>query len=222
MWWNDKKIRWYEYASSETSFHRQLASVIEKYIGRNESILELGCGLGYVSALLAEDGYHIKATDIDREAIEEAKRIHKQDIFSILNAEKLDEDTDILLLIYFGRLCENDNFQHYISHTRKRLIYVISEHRGQSSSLRKNNEEPERTMNFLKQIPAIKWQRIEFRARFDQPLLSLSDASAYISAMYGNENKEKYMDFIQNRDGRLWLPNDKHSSVFIIEKGGNQ
>ncbi len=220
MWWSEERIRWYERASNATGFHRALADVLEEHITKEESILELGCGLGYVSALLAMDGYAIKATDIDKRAIEEARRIHKLDIFSTLDAEKVEDEADVILLLYFGRISENDNLHHYLSHAHKRLIAVISEHRGQSKELRKNSEEPAKTENHLKRFDALRWERIAFNASFDQPLSSYDDAAAYIETMYGRERMAEYMRYVRNEDGRLYLPNEKHSSIFIIDKGG--
>ena len=63
VWWTDEKIAFYERASMYSSFHRDLASLIEEHIGKDDTIMELGAGLGHVTSILYNDGYTISAYD---------------------------------------------------------------------------------------------------------------------------------------------------------------
>ena len=77
-WWNERKIDWYERASLFSDFHTLLSREIEPLINKDETILEFGSGLGYVSEILAKDGYNISSYDIDEMVIERAKEIVEQ------------------------------------------------------------------------------------------------------------------------------------------------
>jgi 2-polyprenyl-3-methyl-5-hydroxy-6-metoxy-1,4-benzoquinol methylase len=66
---------WSEYESGETLFKnavrlRYLIWIIERYAPKNSEILEVGCGSGYTSILLADAGYNVTAIDIDDQLIE--------------------------------------------------------------------------------------------------------------------------------------------------------
>ncbi len=217
MWWDDERIKWYREAAERTVFHSSLASELETFLKKDERILEIGCGLGYVSEILKKHGYDIKATDIEEAAITEAERRSSLDIFSILDADTPLPCSDTLLMIFFGRIRENGNLERYLSNTG-RIIYVLSEHRGQSDTLRKKEGEPEDTIAFLDSIPDIRYQRYPFSADFSQYLESAEDALKYIRRMYGEEKEEEYMSFLQKKDDGMIFPNTKHTSIFIIEK----
>jgi 2-polyprenyl-3-methyl-5-hydroxy-6-metoxy-1,4-benzoquinol methylase len=65
---------WSEYESGETLFKnavrlRYLIWIIERYTPKNSEILEVGCGSGYTSILLADAGYNVTAIDIDDQLI---------------------------------------------------------------------------------------------------------------------------------------------------------
>ena len=217
MWWDEERIGWYDRAAEGTLFHRSLAGCLEKYISKDERILELGCGLGYVSELMHRDGYSIMATDNDPLAIENAVKRSALKIFSILDADGPIPETDTLLMIFFGRITEGNNLQRYLASAGK-IIYVISEHRGQSNELRKRPGEPESTIRFLESRGNVSYRHIPFEADFSQPLEDENDARRYIERMYGNEKSGEYMKFLKCTKNGLLLPNMKHASVFIITK----
>ncbi len=217
MWWDRERIDWYMRAASRTDFHRHLATAIENHLGKDERILELGCGLGYISRILADDGYAIKATDSNEEAILAAASMGHPGIFHPLDAEGPISESDALLMIFFGRLREEGGLRHYLERT-KRIVYVISEHRGQSDDLRKNGMEPEATMAYLGSLPDIAFTAEHFEADFHQPLKDRKEALRYIERMYGSGNAERYMAFLRDDGDGLLLPNHKHATVFTIER----
>ena len=204
-------------AASRTDFHRHLATAIENHLGKDERILELGCGLGYVSRIRADDGYAIKATDSDEEAILAAASMGHPGIFHPLDAEGPIPESDALLMIFFGRLREEGGLRRYLERT-KRIVYVISEHRGQSDDLRKSGMEPEATMAYLGSLPDIAFTAEHFEADFHQPLKDRKEALRYIERMYGSGNAERYMAFLMEDGDGLLLPNHKHATVFTIER----
>ena len=78
--------------------------ILEKYgIGRQQSLLEIGCGEGRDSRAVLDAGYALTATDISPEAISYCKRLLPQyaDHFSVLDclSQKLDERFDFIFAI---------------------------------------------------------------------------------------------------------------------------
>ena len=218
MWWDEERIIWYKRAAEKTEFHCLLASEIEKYLNPDDTVLELGCGLGYISEILAQDGFAITATDSDAKAINEAVKRSGLSIFHTLDAKSTLPPSDVLLMIFFGRIEEENSLDHYLNSTGK-LIYIISEHRGQSDGLRHKSGEPEKTTGYLSKRNDIMFRRIPFTADFSQPLRDMTDADRYLERMYGS-NAGKYRQFLQKTENGYTLPNRKHVSIFIIEKGG--
>ena len=220
MWWDEERIGWYRRAAEETGFHMALADAIEPFLPKAGRILELGCGLGYVAEILSRRGHMITATDIDGNAIRNARKRTGLDIYSTLDAEAPLPDSDAIIMLFFGRLAEKKDAMRYLEHTG-RIIYVISEHRGQSSRLRKSEGDPSRTMLSLDSEPRLKYTRYPFTADFDQPLASKEEAGRFISRMYGEERASAYMRYLRKDNEGYVLPNRKHASIFIIEhKGG--
>lgn len=219
MWWDEERIIWYRNAAADSAFHSTLTDEIKKHITKDEDILELGCGLGYVAELLYKQGYSIRATDNDKKAIEEAISRSGLDIYSVFDADSEIPETDTLLLIFFGNLPKN--LKRYLS-AAKKIIYVISEHRGQSDELRKKVGGVEKTEHCLKKN-RVDFSRIQLVDDFSQPLSTTDEAERYIEKMYGEERKEEYMKFLQKTDNGLIFPNKKHVSIFIINnKGGRK
>ena len=147
----------------------------------------------------------------------ELTRKYGQNIFSVMEAGNPLPCCDTLLMLFFGRLAEEDSLGRYMENAR-RLIYVISEHRGQSNDLRKKAGEPERTIAYLNGQGGIRFSHIQFEEDFSQPLSSREEAIRYITRMYGVENAGKYLRYLTRTDTGYMLPNRKHASIFIIEK----
>ena len=216
-WWDEERIRWYDAAASYSSFHRALADDIERLIGNGGKILELGCGLGYVSELLYADGYDIRATDIDKEAIRSASGRTGLPIYSVLDAEGDLPLSDILLMVYFGRIAEKDSIGRLLESTG-RIIYILSHHRGQDTDRRIRRSNVEATEEYLGN-KGIAYSRIDVIHDFPQPLADEDDALRFISRMYGEENADGYMAMLKAGRGYAYeLANRKISSIFDIRR----
>lgn len=216
-WWDDERIRWYDKAAVQTEFHSLLAKEIEKHISKEERILELGAGLGYVSEILMNDGYDLTASDNDENALAAAKkRTGFNDRFILLDSEKEEiPQIDTLLMIFFGHIKENGNLEKYLRSAGK-IIYIISEHRGQGEDSRRFRE-PDDTVSFLEKTPGITFSHHHFSAAFNQPLDNEEDAARFLKRMY-KDSADKYAKYIIHDNDGLLLPNEKHTSIFIIRR----
>ena len=135
-WWNSRKIEWYERASRFCDFQSLLTKEIESFITKDESIVEFGCGLGYISENLYNHGYDVTAYDIDQEVIERAKKRSGLDIYHTADYKESNVKRDVVLTVFFGRLWLHDNLSSLLSHGRKRLVSIHSLHIGQNDSLK--------------------------------------------------------------------------------------
>ena len=216
-WWDDERIRWYDKAATNSEFHSLLAKEIEKHISKEERILELGAGLGYVSEILIRDGYDLTASDNDENALNAVrKRTGLNDRFIHLDSENEEiPQVDTLLMIFFGRIRENGNLEKYLRSAEK-IIYIISEHRGQGDDSRRFRE-PDDTISFLKKTPGITFENHHFSADFNQPLDNEEDAARFLKRMY-RDYADKYAKYIKKDNDGLLLPNEKHTSIFIIRR----
>ncbi len=216
-WWDAERIGWYERAAASSSFHRLLAEDIEKIVPKGLKIVEQGCGLGYIAEILANDGYDITAEDIDGNAIRRATARSGLPIFRESDFSKELPRADAMLLIYFGRIAETDCIDRLLD-AAPLIIYTASHHRGQQTDRRIRKGNIEATIDYLEQ-KGLPYSRKVVTYDFSQPLLSLSDARRYIARMYGEENIDAYMPFLEKgRDYPFMLRNMKTSSIFTIRR----
>ena len=122
---------------------------------------------------------------------------------------------DTLLMIFFGRIKENGNLEKYLRSAGK-IIYIISEHRGQGEDSRRFRE-PDDTVSFLEKTPGIAFSHHHFSAAFNQPLDNEEDAARFLKRMY-KDSADKYAKYIIHDNDELLLPNEKHTSIFIIRR----
>ena len=55
MWWSDERIRLYEKAASASTFHKDLTKLIMAHLDEGDTIVALGCGLGYITHELSSN-----------------------------------------------------------------------------------------------------------------------------------------------------------------------
>lgn len=219
-WWDEDRILWYERASETTDFQEKLSKIIASKISKEESILELGTGLGYQGELLHKRGYSIVSYDIDSEAISRAKSRSGLDIFKVSDWKAVKERRDTVLAVFFGRITEEDNLDNLLSLANKHLIYIQSCHRGQNENLRKKGDNTERTIEYLK-TRGISFEYEEHRLSFPQKLESREEAIRFIVSFYGSEKLDEYLKYaIETEDERypIEFRNDKEFILFDIKK----
>ena len=216
-WWDDERITWYERAAEASSFHKNIAEEIKAMIRKEDRIEEEGCGLGHIAQILAADGYDIKACDADRKAIERARKRSSLDIFSVRDFRDPLPYADVLLMIYFGRIAENDSLDRLLE-AAPAVIYILSHHRGQDTDRRIRRSNVETTEEYLRN-KGVHYSRTDVIHDFPQPLVDAGDARRFIARMYGEENVEEYMPMLKAGRGYGYeLENRKISSIFDIRR----
>ncbi len=206
-WWTDERIRWYERASASTDFHSLLADEIASELDRDKPLLEIGCGLGYVSALLYQKGFDISATDIDSEVIRRAGKRTGLSIFSVLDAEKPFFSPQLLMIFYGDIASELERY----AASSDRIVTVLSHHSSHGMQTKENRLD----MLRKKLSSGFAYSEKRITLSFDQPLLSLDDARGFIEASYGKDSLDRIMPLL---DEKMVLPIRKKLSIFTIEK----
>ena len=212
MWWSDDKIRLYEIAASASCFHDELASLISQHLNKNETIYELGCGLGYITSRLNDKGYNITGLDSDNKAISFAKNKFPSASYILGDAFNLDISVDVIICVFFGRLREEDNLNKLFSLCKKRIIYIQNEHAG---SLETEFERSKETAEYLKQR-GVSFSYTTHRLSFDQPLKDEEELSIFLRENY----KTRDINIkIEKENNGFIARNNKAFGLFEIIKG---
>ena len=212
-WWTDDKIEFYERASMYSSFHRKLASIIEEHISKSDTILELGAGMAHVTSLLHYDGYDIKAYDNCANAVNFVNRREKIKLLTLSDACSLKEKADVVLMLFFGSIKDGSSLDYFLSLARKRVIYVISRHKGNPYSTRIDRREE---ISSLLSGCGMKFSIIDTMLHFDQ-MLKEEEVEEYFNISYGNNDIPK-LEKTNDWQYPLVFKNRKEISIFIIEK----
>ena len=217
-WWTDESILWYERASKASDYHRRLTEEIERHISKNESIIELGCGLGYEAELLSDDGYDIRAFDREKIVIEKARLRTGKDIYCCCDASDISDKADVVLCINYGHIEDSDDLRAITDHAAKRVIYVISRHSGHNQDTRADRTD---LITGILEKEYLRYSKEDLSIDFDQPLISEEEARSFIRWTYLGKNGNQYLRFLEKGDDEEYpfiFRNRKNLVLFTIEK----
>ena len=219
-WWTDGSTGWFKRASAASGYHRNLVLAVEKHLEKGDSIIELGCGLGYEAELLHDDGFDVIAFDKESRVIDEAGSRSGLDIFRCADAADVNDRADVLLCINYGHMETAEDFRRLASFARKKIIYVISRHSGHGQDTR-----PDRTGQIEKILneEGVPFVSEELQLDFNQPLVSMEEAREFIRWTYLGRNEDEYMKFVKETDDCTYpylFMNRKNLVLFSI--GGKE
>lgn len=88
----------FEYLSEAEDMYWAIKQSINKgYIKKTSKILEVGCGMGYLTYSMNKEGFNIKGCDISEKAIEKAKAtygLNTEELFFVADIYKISEDAN--------------------------------------------------------------------------------------------------------------------------------
>lgn len=218
--WTEKSVRWYAEAVAYTGFDKTLTERLLPFLPENETVCDLGCGIGYLALELARRGYSVTAIDHDAEALAwlgaERARLGLENLQVMLREwESLGELPiwDNIVMVSAGGL-EPEFYRHLC---RKRLIIVdrakLSSHvraEGRLSTRRTSLNEWARNAAFSS----------SFALEFGQPFRTENAAREYIEYMGGREGVEDTLKRLVKTDSSdfpLYLPYLKELTLRVYE-----
>lgn len=215
--WDDEKIAYYDIASRDCSFHSLIASEIAKHLSKDEKIIELGAGLGYVTAILKANGFNIKAYDNCESAVKSANRRVGFDLIGYADAFTFEENADVLLMFFFGGLSKKESLERFFRLSNK-IIYIISAHTGYEGSKREDKSgKTEELFNSL----GIDYEKAVISCEFNQPLRNLQDAKRFFQISY-NCTLLPILEESKDKDYPLLFRNRKKIYMYTIKRRKEQ
>lgn len=219
-WWTTQKIDWYVRASMCSDFHEKLACEIAERIPKDKSILEVGCGLGYITAQLAKMGYDVCGIDNDEKAIKRAHELHEglprqsgsKGLFALEDYRTSHRRADVVLAAFCGRI-EEEGLGTFERLATERIIYIVSQHKS-------NNLKRDRTAEICTYLEKSghHFTFKELSLRFDQPFTSQEEAAIFLELQQGNVNLPVKKNEGAGKDQYPYVfENEKKMSIFVID-----
>lgn len=211
MWWNERKINFYQRAANNCNFHEDLSSTLLPYLNKQSKIVEFGCGLGYLTKTLRVKGFDIIGCDIENLPLSFASSNFPNCKFMLTDCYDLKQHFDIGICCFFGKILEKDNFERLFSNVNK-LIYIENEHSSSSFSHSKEIE------NFLIK-KGFHYELTRVQLEFNQPL-KIEEKQSFIDTYYTSRNRTCTLEFKEqeNSEFPLIAINKKNIGIFCITK----
>lgn len=229
-WWTTQKIDWYVRASMCSDFHKRLAHEIAGMIPQEKSVMEVGCGLGYITSQLSQMGYDVFGIDIDEEVIEKAQELHgnpaskrikpigkqhtrnQQSLFGLEDYRTSHRMANVVLAVFCGRI-EEEGLGTFERLATERIIYIVSQHKS-------NNLKRDRTAEICTYLEKSghHFTFKELSLRFDQPFTSQEEAAIFLELQHGNVNLPVKRSKGPYKDQYPYVfENEKKMSIFVID-----
>jgi len=213
--WNDKSIKWFSDSANKTTFHKDIAKEIIPYLSKEDTLLSLGSGLGFLERQLAEHLRSMTLVDNNEKAIEYLNA-HKLDNQQIINnsAQDINSCFDYLLLSFFSRMYIDDSYHIYQKMAKKKIFYLINERRCDANQVFSYFDNKN-----------IKYSYKKMNLEFNQ-VLKKDEINDFIDQYYSFASitkKQKLMDNIQNIDEETVIfKNNKKIILIIIDLGDKE
>lgn len=229
-WWTTQKIDWYVRASMCSDFHKRLACEIAGMVPREKSILEVGCGLGYITAQLAKMGHDVCGIDNDEKVIEKAQELHgnpaskrvkpigkqhtrnQQSLFGLEDYRTSHRMANVVLAVFCGRI-EEEGLGAFERLATEKIIYIVSQHKS-------NNLKRDKTAEICTYLEKSghHFTFKELSLRFDQPFTSQEEAAIFLELQHGNVNLPVKRSKGPYKDQYPYVfENEKKMSIFVID-----
>lgn len=226
--WTDESIKWWQRAKAYTNHYKDMAQIILPYLEKDESVYDIGCGLGYIDLELAPHIGQVRCFDIDTKVLSELEKeaaSQKVSNLSVTNENWLqfpDQSCDTVLACSFGALSEYlDDFlrlarKQVLVLKRNRSKFAQKYYEGQPLHSAAGSEA------YLKEN-RIPYEKISVFSDFGQPLESWEEAEKFVRfhRINGDEPAEKYLEqhLEPGKYGySYYLSNRKEMSLFVIPK----
>ena len=214
-WWNASRVMFYSRAAEHCDFHRRLCDMLVPFFEGHDDIVELGCGLGYMTEELCSRGYDARGYDEDRTAVDFATTRFPLSTFARKDCYRLGEEADVALAVFFGRIGQDDSLDALLSACRRRLVYVCNEHCQWDRCTWKATSRVRDVLD----ARGVAYTCTTGHLRFDQLLEDEAELDAFIRENYESRGRTFDLD-IEHCSGQypIRVVNDKSFGIFAIDK----
>lgn len=229
--WNDETIRWYEDASAYTGFHGEMQALLEPLLGREETLADLGCGLGLIDLRLAGSVQSVTCLDASDAALEYLQGNARQQGIGNLHTCRTDAYTatglwDTVMMSFFGR--PDLHIRHYLSICRDKIMAIVREAPPLKAAYtpRKHNSVTNTQEAF--DALGVRYTLTRHAMEFGQPFTSREEAVRYVGTYRKHPPDMEPEEYLAPRlmpiqhDRYAWyLPNLKRFGLFVVRKDEN-
>lgn len=233
FFWTRESIRLFKNAAEYNQYHEFLKGVLHPFIEKEDTVLDLGCGLGYLSLELAPICAKVTAMDVDSNALQVlSENIEEKTIRNIQVLYKdwknipPSEKWDIVVVCFFGQL--RRDIEGFLKKCNKRVIAVVSNESASTFLPKAKNarhkEQAKDIQDFLSENYQVRHYE-QTEVQFGQPFLSYDEAVSFVKHYRPKnddasiqEHLEKYLVPANTKPYTYVLPNEKSVGIFVIEK----
>lgn len=228
--WTDQSIKWFKDASEYSGFHEEVGELIRPFLSENDTLMDIGCGLGYLDMALAKYVSNIKVVDIDKNVINHVKKRCKEHRINNIqalcgNVNENMENRDVILMSFFGR---DGQMERALPYCNKRLIRIVNESNAGNLYPSRYRKHTKSTIPIVEDIldeNGLIYKKIQASIEFGQPLSSVSEAREFILYHAPEATNKEVNDFLDNnsietnnRDLPIYIPNKKNIGIFVVDK----
>ena len=234
--WGKKDIEWYDRGNKQDNYFYNLTKELMASIPSTGKVWDIGCGLGYLSMALAQQGRTVIAVDVSENAIRHIDQNKGNlDITTRLGDYKAFlhqiEPEDTLIFCMFGKLSQELATLHA---TRYHQIITINLNRNTRSfriqpSVRKKGCLSD-NIAYLEQM-GIGYTLKEKTFDFCQPIMDMEDGVAFIASHNVDCEQQAIRDYVTQHLQPLertkvgceyYFPNKKEMGILLISGKENE
>lgn len=227
--WTKESINWYANASEYCNFHSNLAKVVSSVLDKDDSLLDIGCGLGFLDIELSQYVKNITALDMDSNVINYLSHYCERNKVSNISAlcddfKNYKEKHSVVLMSFFGR---DGQMEYCYSRCEKKLIRIVNwanEGNMYPNKYRKRSKSSVPMVDQILKESKKKYQLIDTTLEFGQPLVSIDDGIAFVKHNAPDASEKEIRDFLEKKSEKseldkydFYLPNKKRIGIFVIE-----
>ncbi len=225
MFWNAKTIKLYRDAAKYCNFHEVLVAHLLPHLNATDTLLDIGCGHGYIDLLLARQIARVSCVDIDALVMAELSERAPNNLSVIVSdfSNLSIAPHDYVLMSFYGSLTKD--YARIAALAQKGIITIKNVARtvrdlpDQKSLKRETHGD---VTQFCK-AHRLNYQEILLTLPFGQPFVDKEDVYAYLERYkpLNSGDYESYIkDNLQSLDDekfRYYLPKQKRIGIAIID-----
>ena len=101
---------------------RRIMNILDKYIDKDMTVLDAGCGSGFFSNYFISKGCKVYSLDYSEKALEIARKITQNKSFEYLNRDLLDEDLGLEFKNTFDLILTDGLFEHFSREEQDKIM----------------------------------------------------------------------------------------------------